>query len=81
MTNKKEVAQAIWNTYVNGYSEALMTPVEQFDTYLDPYSKKIIADILREVVNQLQYHNFGEGEDMIVDARALYDLATELENL
>ena len=54
MTNKKEVAQAIWNTYVDGYSEALMTPVEEFDTYLDPYSKKIIADILREVINQLQ---------------------------
>ena len=50
MTNKKEVAQAIWNTYVEGYSKALMTPVEQFDTYLDPYSKKIIADILREVL-------------------------------
>ena len=81
MTNKKEVAQAIWNTYVDGYSKALMTPVEQFDTYLDPYSKKIIADILREVANQLQYYNFGEGEDMILDARDLYDLATEIENL
>ena len=55
MTNKKEVAQAIWNTYVDGYSKALMTPVEQFSTYLDSDSKKIIADILREVVEQLQY--------------------------
>lgn len=81
MTNKKEVAEAIWNTYINGYSEALMTPVEQFDTSITSYSRKIVADVLREVVNQLQYHNFGEGEDMIVDARALYDLATELENL
>lgn len=81
MTNKKEVAQAIWNTYVEGYSKALMTPVEQFDTYLDPYSKKIIADILREVANQLQYHNFGEGVDMIVDAHSLYEVADELEAL
>ena len=84
MTNKKEVAQAIWNTYVDGYSEALMTPVEQFDTYLDPYSKKIIADILRDVVEQLQYYQCCEEEgveDMVLDARAILDVCDELENL
>ena len=81
MTNKKEVAEAIWNTYINGYSEALMTPVEQFDTSITSYSRKIVADVLREVVNQLQYHNFGEGEDMIVDAHSLYEVADELEAL
>jgi len=84
MTNKKEVAQAIWNTYVDGYSEALMTPVEQFDTYLDPYSKKIIADILREVVEQLQYYQCcgDEGaEDMVLDARDVLDVCDELEVL
>ena len=54
MTNKKEVAQKIWDTYCEGYSEALMTPVESFSTYLDKDSKKIIASVLREVVNQLQ---------------------------
>ena len=84
MTNKKEVAQAIWNTYVDGYSEALMTPVEQFDTYLDPYSKKIIADILRDVVEQLQYYQCCEEEgveDMVLDARDVLDVCDELENL
>ena len=84
MTNKKEVAQAIWNTYVDGYSEALMTPVEQFDTYLDPYSKKIIADILRELVAELQYYQCCEEEgveDMVLDARAILDVCDELENL
>ena len=84
MANKKEVAQVIWNTYVDGYSKALMTPVEQFDTYLDPYSKKIIADILRELVAELQYYQFcrEEGvEDMVLDARAILDVCDELENL
>jgi hypothetical protein len=84
MTNKKEVAQAIWNTYVDGYSKALMTPVEQFDTYLDPYSKRIIADILRELVAELQYYQFcrEEGvEDMVLDDRAILDVCDELENL
>ena len=54
LTNKKEVAQKIWDTYCEGYSEALMTPVESFSTYLDKDSRKIIASVLREVVNQLQ---------------------------
>ena len=54
MTNKKEVAQKIWDTYCEGYSEALMTPVESFSTYLDKDSRKIIASVLREVINQLQ---------------------------
>jgi hypothetical protein len=36
MTNhKQERAQKIWNTYVNGYSKLLCTPVEQFDDSLD----------------------------------------------
>ena len=81
MTDKKEVAQAIWNTYVDGYSKALMTPVEQFDTSITSDSRTIVADVLREVANQLQYQNFGEGVDMIVDAHSLYEVADELENL
>jgi hypothetical protein len=81
MTNKKEVAQKIWDTYIVGYSEALMTPVEDFATYLDKDSRKIIADVLRELVNQLQYYNCLEGEDMLLDARAILDVADELEAL
>ena len=49
-----ERAQAIWDTYISGYSKALMTPVEQFDTSMDKDSRKIIASVLREVINQLQ---------------------------
>ena len=81
MTNKKEVAQKIWDTYCEGYSEALMTPVESFSTYLDKDSRKIIASVLREVVNQLQYYQCCEDEgvvDMVLDARAILDVADEL---
>jgi hypothetical protein len=52
--NSKEQAQKIWNTYVEGYAEALMTPVEDFDTYMDKDCRKIIASVLRETINQLQ---------------------------
>jgi hypothetical protein len=36
---------------------------------------------LREVANELQYYNTSEGEDMILDAYKLYELADELEIL
>ena len=78
MTNKKEVAQAIWNTYVDGYSKALMTPVEQFDTYLDPYSKKIIANILRALVSNNE--EWVDGTYM-VKSEDILNIATELEAL
>ena len=84
MTNKKEVAQKIWDTYCEGYSEALMTPVESFSTYLDKDSRKIIASVLREVVIQLQYYQCCEDEgveDMVLDARAILNVADELEVL
>ena len=84
MTNKKEVAQAIWDTYLGGYSKALMTPVEQFDTSITSDSRKIIADVLRELVFELQYYQCcgDEGvEDMVLDARDILDVCDELENL
>ena len=78
MTNKKEVAQAIWDTYIGGYSKALMTPVEQFDTYLDSDSKKIIADILRALVSNNE--EWVDGTYM-VKSEDILNIATELENL
>jgi hypothetical protein len=44
-------------------------------------SDTITAAALREVVNQLQYYNCLEGEDMLLDARAILDVADELEAL
>ena len=84
MTDMKTKAQKIWDTYREGYSEALMTPVESFSTYLDKDSRKIIASVLREVVIQLQYYQCCEDEgveDMVIDARAVLDVADELEAL
>jgi hypothetical protein len=40
-----------------------------------------LAAVLRELVNQLQYYNCLEGEDMLLDARAILDVADELEVL
>jgi hypothetical protein len=50
----------------------------------DPMIKKThyeFAAVIREAVNELQYYNFREGEDMVVDAKDLYDLADALETL
>lgn len=47
---------------------------------IDTTEEDGIVALLREVVYQLQYYNFGEcGEDMILDARAILDIADELE--
>jgi hypothetical protein len=70
-----ERSQKIWDTYINGYSEALMTPVENFATYLDKDSRKIIASVLREVINQLQ-----QSPGVIMCADVL-ELCEEIEKL
>ena len=40
--------------------------------------RQALSTALKELVNEYQYYNPGDGEDMIIDARILYDLATEL---
>jgi hypothetical protein len=52
------------------------------NAYENSYTESGLVAALREVVYQLQYYNFGEcGEDMILDARAILDVADELEAL
>jgi hypothetical protein len=52
------------------------------NAYETTYTESGLVAALREVVYQLQYYNFGEcGEDMILDARAILDVADELEAL
>jgi len=75
INHKQEQAQKIWDAYINGYSEALMTPVENFSTYLDKDSRKIIASVLREVINQLQ-----QSPGVIMCADVL-ELCEEIEKL
>ena len=65
MTKLSPKAHAIMEAYYN----------------IDTTEEEGIVALLREVVNQLQYYNFGEGEDMILDARAILDVADELEAL
>jgi hypothetical protein len=40
-----------------------------------------LSTAIREIANELQYYNTSEGEDMILDAYKLYELADELEIL
>jgi len=50
----------------------------------NPMQAKVLYEfgaVLREAVFELQYYHFGDGEDMVVDARKLYDLADAIENL
>ena len=74
----KEQAQKIWDTYINGYSEALMTPVENFATYLDKDSKKIIANVLRQTINELQK---GTAVGAVIMCADVLELCEELEAL
>ena len=75
MTNKKEVAQAIWDAFYSTFAD------ERVDFTVQKLNNTALANVLREVANQLQYHNFGEGVDMIVDAHSLYEVDDELEVL
>ena len=75
MTNKKEVAQAIVDAFYSTFAD------ERVDFTVQKLNNTALANVLREVANQLQYHNFGEGVDMIVDAHSLYEVADELEVL
>lgn len=65
-----EKAQKIWRAFVN---ELTQEPTDDM--------REALATAICEIVNELQYYNFREGEDMILDARNLYDLADELETL
>jgi hypothetical protein len=65
-----ERAQKIWEAY------------EAEDTYNFP--KDGVVAVIRAIVNEHQYYQCCEDEgveDMVVDARLLYDLADELEAL
>lgn len=79
MSELSSQAQVIWNTYIEGYSEALCTPVEQFDTSMDCYSRKILASVLRATVEQLMYMD-ADGE-LRINPKYILDIANELEQV
>ena len=63
-------AQKIWKAFVD---ELTQEPTDDM--------REALATSIREVTNELQYYNTSEGEDMILDAYKLYELADELEVL
>ena len=63
-------------------AKKIMEAYEAEDTYNFP--KDGVAAAIREIVNEHQYYQFCDEagvEDMVVDARLLYELADELEAL
>jgi len=66
-------AQTIWNAFCG---ELIDNGVKDGEDV-----RQALSTAIREIANEFQYYHFGPGEDMVVDARILYDLATELENL
>ena len=71
MTNKQlsPAAQAVLDAAFPAYDPKTL--------YIS--TREALAATLRELVNQLQYYNCLEGEDMLLDARAILDVAEELE--
>jgi hypothetical protein len=70
MTN---TAYQIWETFK---AELIVEPTDDM--------KEALATAIREIVNEFQYYQCCEEEgveDMVVDARVLYELANELEAL
>lgn len=68
-----ERAQKIWKAFCG---ELTQEPTDDM--------REALATSIREVANEFQYYQCCENEgveDMVVDARDLYDLADELEKL
>jgi hypothetical protein len=62
-------AQDVWESFCK---ELVVEPTQDI--------KEAFATGLRKIANDHQYYHFGEGEDMVVDARILYDIAEDLDN-
>ena len=54
-------AQQVWEAFCG---ELTQKPTDDM--------REALITTIRDIVNRLQYQNFGEGVDMIVDAHSLY---------
>jgi hypothetical protein len=66
-------AQQIWEAFKG---ELIVEPTDDM--------REALSTAIREIANEFQYYQCCEEagvEDMVVDARLLYELADELENL
>ena len=79
MTNLSPQAQAVLDASFPAYDEENL-----YFLTGEQHTGKIVSAALREVVIQLQYYQCCEDEgvvDMVLDARAILDVADELEAL
>ena len=79
MTNLSPQAQAVLDAAFPAYDEENL-----YFLTGEQHTGKIVSAALREVVIQLQYYQCCEDEgvvDMVLDARAILDVADELEVL
>ena len=79
MTNLSPQAQAVLDAAFPAYDEENL-----YFLTGEQHTGKIVSAALREVVIQLQYYQCCEDEgvvDMVLDARAVLDIADELEVL
>jgi hypothetical protein len=63
-----DTAYKVWEAFK---AELIVEPTDDM--------REALATAVRKIVNEFQYYHFGDGEDMVVDARILYELAEELE--
>jgi hypothetical protein len=68
-----ERAEQIWEAYKGELINNALKDSEDV--------RQALATVIRNVANKHQYYHFGNGEDIVVDARLLYELADELEEL
>lgn len=61
-------AQKIWQAFCG---ELIESPTDDM--------REALVTAIREIANEYQHYNFGGGEDMMIDARELYNLAEELD--
>ena len=72
------------NLKIEEVAEKVMTDYLKVQNQSVWYEEEWVAAVIRAIVNELQYYQCCEEsvvEDMVVDARALYDLANPVENL
>ena len=78
MTEIEEVGQKVMEAFYSTFAN------ERQDFIIQKLNNDAVANVLRELVFELQYYQCcgDEGvEDMVLDARDILDVCDELENL
>lgn len=70
-----ERAQKVMDAFYSTFAD------KRQDFIIQKLNNDAVSNVLRELVFELQYYNCLEGEDFIIDARAILDVCDELEQL